>query len=125
LHPNGYTYNQRVFDELLCNGLPSILGLYYSWDFADDESNQRKKRACLGLGDFATYNHMLLLVLPPLSSMTVKICIVIGHIIIVQISQEATHQLGCLYEQWTRPGVPLPVAAISMYFVVLNTFIEY
>ncbi|CAF1072782.1 unnamed protein product [Rotaria magnacalcarata] len=112
-------------NELSTDGKPSLIGFYYSWNFDDNESDQSDSRACLGLGDFAIFNFMLLLILPPLSSMRTKVYITIGHIIAVQIGQELTNQVEWMHNQWVQPGVPLPVIVVSFYAILLNTFIEY
>jgi len=123
LGPKSYENDQKVSEAFKCDGLPSLLGFYYNWNFDDNESDQ--KRECLGLGDFGVYNCMLLFVLPPMSSMTTKICIVIGHIIAVQIGREATDRIAILSKNSTQPAVPLPVVTVSLYFIFLNTIIEY
>jgi len=125
LHPKNHVHNTRILNELSTDGKPSLIGFYYSWNFDDNESDQTDYRACLGLGDFAMFNFMLLLILPPLSSTKTKLYITIGHIIAVQIGQEITNQLECIYKQWVQPGVPLPLIVVSLYAILLNTFIEY
>jgi len=82
-----------------------------------------KTSASLGLGDFFTYNILVLFALPPSSSMIIKICVTLGSIVSVQI--------GCLLACWLRrltktslgPGVPLPVITVSMYIFILNIII--
>ncbi len=51
--------------------------------------------------------------------------IAIGHIIAVQIGLEATTRLGWLCNQQIWFAIPLPVIFISLYSLLLNTFIEY
>ncbi len=68
---------------------------------------------------------MLLLILSPVSSMTIKVYITIGHIIAIQIGQEATHRFGRFYNYYIQPALPLPVIFFSLYAILLNTFIEY
>ncbi|CAF4888147.1 unnamed protein product [Rotaria socialis] len=125
LHPKNSIYSTKILNELSTDGKPSLIGFYYSWNFDDNESDQSNSRACLGLADFAIFNFMLLLILPPLSSARTKVYITIGHIIAVQIGQELTNHLECMYNQWVQPGVPLPVIVVLFYAILLNTFIEY
>ncbi|UJR37449.1 hypothetical protein I4U23_030152 [Adineta vaga] len=102
-----------------------LITFYDVWNFDDIESDQTYDRAFLGLGDFTVFNFMLLLILPPSSSTITKIYITIGHIIVVQIAQELTDELSSIYNQSAQPGVPLPVIFVSLYFILLNIFIEY
>jgi hypothetical protein len=119
--------NRRILDKLSTDGKPSLFGSYHTWNFDDDddESDQKNNRATLGLGDFQIFNLMLLLILSPVSSMTTKIYITIGHIIAIQIGQEATDRLGRFYNQYLQPALPLPVIFFSLYAILLNTFVEY
>jgi hypothetical protein len=117
--------NRRILDELSTNDIPSLIGFYHNWNFDDDdESDQKNNRESLGLGDFQIFNLMLLLILSPVSSMTTKIYITIGHIIAIQIGQEATDRLGRFYNQCLQPALPLPVIFFSLYAILLNTFVE-
>ena len=133
LHPNGLLNDTRINNELSSDDPPKLLNddlptrsqFYYVWNSDNTEPGEKDIRASLGLGDFFIFNLMLLTVLPSLSSMTTKVCVTIGHIIAVQIGQEATFQLGCLYNQCTQPALPLPVVAVSIYAILLNSFIEY
>ena len=68
---------------------------------------------------------MLLWILPPLSSMTTKILVTIGYIIIVQTACQTNFLLSRLYNHHNVPGLPLPVAVVSMYAIILDFFIEY
>lgn len=71
------------------------------------------------------FNLMLLTILPCASSMTMKVCVTTGHIIAVHIGQEATRQLGHLYDRKRQPALPLPAVAVSIYAIILNLIIEY
>lgn len=88
------------------------------WFICPDEKDDH---VSLGLDDFFLFDLMLSSVL---SSLTVKIYVLIGHIIVVQIGQEATYQLERLVKQWEQPAVPLPVVVISLYRVLSNTLID-
>jgi hypothetical protein len=122
LHPKNHVHNTRILDELLIGDTPSLIGFYHFWNFDDDESDERNSHACFGLCDFAVFSFMLLLILPPLSSMRTKVYITIGHIIAVQIGQEVTDLLKHHYHEWVQPAVPLPIIAVSLYGILLNTF---
>jgi len=77
----------------------------------------------LGLIDFILYNMLLLLTLPPFSSIITKICVAFGSIISIQV--------GCLLTDWLQsrmklqstPGVPLPVITVSIYLFILGIII--
>jgi hypothetical protein len=105
--------------------MPSLNGFYYSWTFDDNESDEEDIRACLGLGDSVMFDFMLLLILPPFSSMKEKLYITIGHIIAVQIGRQIVDKLSGIYNQCVLPDTPLPVIVVSLYAVLLNTYIEY
>lgn len=63
---------------------------------------------------------MLLLILPPLSSLKTKLYITIGYIIAVQVGQEISDQIGLIYNQYVQPALPLPVIVVSLYTILLN-----
>jgi len=79
----------------------------------------------LGLGDFLFYNLMVLFILPPLSSIEMKICIGIGCIIFIQIGYIITIRTS-IYAKGNLfiPALPLPVIAFSAYMILLNVFRE-
>ena len=132
LHPQGDFYTSRTFEESsscdlleLSKNNSSIPTQYYvTWNPDENQIDEKDDYASLGLDDFFIFDLMLLSVLPPLSSLTVQIYVLIGHIIAVQIGQEATYQLGRLAKQWKQPAVPLPVVMVSLYCIVLNIFID-
>jgi hypothetical protein len=74
--------------------------------------------ALLGLGDFFTYNLLILFALPSSSSMIIKICVTLGSIVSVQIGCLLTCWLRLLTKTHSVPGVPLPVITVSMYLVI-------
>jgi len=125
LHPNGRFYNLNLPEELLKTDLQIPTGVYSTWDLDDNELEEETEQRIVGHGDFYFYNLMLLLILPPLSSMTTKVLVTIGYIIIVHICSETTFRLGFLYNKHNLPGVPLPVAVVTMYAIILDIFIEY
>jgi hypothetical protein len=125
LHPNGRFYNLNLPEELLKTDLQIPTGVYSTWDLDDNELEEETEQRTVGHGDFYFYNLMLLLILPPLSSMTTKVLVTIGYIIIVHIGSETTFRLGLPYNKHNLPGVPLPVAAVTMYAIILDIFIEY
>ena len=117
MHPNNYIHNTRILNELLADGKPSSINAYYSWNFDDNESDEEEIRASLGLGDFATFDFMLLMILPSFSSLTTQLYITIGHIIAIQIGQLLTSKLHWIYNSSVKPGLPLPVIVFSLYFL--------
>ena len=125
LHPKNHAYRTRLLNQFSSDGEPSLIDGYFSWNFDDNESDEEDSRSCLGLGDFAMFDFMLLLILPPFSSTKAKVYITIGYIIAVQSGRGITNQLGWIYDQYVLPGVPLPVIVVSLYFILLNSFIEY
>jgi len=98
--------------------------VYYSWDLDNDKLDEEEILVCLGLGDFYAFNLMLLSVLPPLSSMTMKVCITIGYIIAIQIGQEGTALLKYFFKQSIQPALPLPIVAVFIYSFLLSILIE-
>ena len=78
----------------------------------------------LGLADFFFYNLMLLWVLPPLSSMTTQLCVLVGHIITIQIGAALAFELANRNECRGCPALPLPIVAVSFYALILGVFIE-
>lgn len=128
LHPAGYLYISQTIEKLSnddiseqSNNDPLVpVELYVTWNPDENELDQKGDHRSLGLGDFFIFNLMLLSVLPPLSSMKIQICVVIGHIIAVQIGHEVTHQLGRLCNQWIQPAVPVPVISVSLYAILLQ-----
>ncbi|CAF4432706.1 unnamed protein product, partial [Rotaria magnacalcarata] len=133
LHPKGYLYTSRTYeksssnDQLeLPNDDPSVsVQIYDTWNPENNELDEKGYSLSLGLGDFLIFNLMLLSVLPHLSSITIKMFIAIGHIVAVQIGQEATYRLGRLCDQSAQPAVPLPVIIVTLYTILLKAFINY
>ncbi|CAF2390762.1 unnamed protein product [Rotaria sp. Silwood2] len=92
------------------------------------ESEKEKYAHSISLGDFLFYNLMVLFVLPPVSSIEMKICIGIGCIIFIEIGYILTIWIGTFMKFWNAiedgPALPLPVIAFSAYFILANVFIE-
>jgi hypothetical protein len=79
----------------------------------------------LGLGDFFCYNLMILFILPPLSSIEMKICIGIGCLIFIQIAYIIAVSTGIFSnETLYKPAASLPVVAFSVYMFLLDIFTE-
>ena len=78
--------------------------------------------ACLGFGDFLSYNLMVLLALPPLpsSSTTTQLWITVGSMISIAIGYSATIWLRWTYQISRTPGVPLPVMTYTAYVLLLD-----
>jgi hypothetical protein len=121
----GRLYKTKPFKKI-SKDIPTVpCGFYYTWDVDDSQSYKNGDRAALGLGDFVSFNFMLLLVLNPLSSIAANICITIGHIIAVQIGQQITHRLAILYNQCGPPALPLSLITFSIYAMLLDFSLKY
>jgi len=127
LHPKGRLYNNP--DLIPKKKLPlgystRPIGIYYPCEIENSRRHSHKNCASLGLLDFVFFDLMLLLALYPTLSITANMCVALGVIIVVLIS----HQIGALLVQRYRdgmggPGTPIPVAAVSMYIVILEVII--
>ena len=82
-----------------------------------------KKSASIGFGDFFVYNTLVLVVLPPSSSIITKMCVTFGSIISVQIGFFLTDYLHSVEEILSTPGVPLPVITVSTYLLILDNIV--
>jgi hypothetical protein len=82
-----------------------------------------KKSGSLGFGDFFVYNLLVVLALPPSSSIITKMCLTFGSIISVQVGSLLTDWLSSLVNKQPVPGVPLPVITVSTYLLILNIII--
>jgi hypothetical protein len=107
--------------ELSSNIVPTSPQVYCTYDPNNNETDQ--KTSYEGLGDFFLYNLMLLTIQPCSASTTTKVCITIGHIIPVQLGRVVAYRLSRLCELSSHPAVPLPVMMVSIYAVLLNSFI--
>jgi hypothetical protein len=133
LHPGGFLNTIITIDEvpkddsmkLSSNIVLAPPEAYYTHYPSDNETDQNKSCASLGLGDFFIFNLMLLTIQPCSSSIITKICITIVHIIAVQLGQEGTNWLGRLYGVSSKPAVSLSFIMVSIYAIVLNSFIDY
>jgi len=124
LHPQFLRYNSSSIKKLSDKKIFDLHNVYYTWDLDDDKLDEEGTLVCLGLGDFYVFNLMLLSVLPPLSSMTMKVCITIGYIVAIQIGQEGTALLRYFWKQSIQPALPLPIVAVLIYSFLLSIFIE-
>ncbi len=79
----------------------------------------------LGLGDFITYNTLLLLILSPISSIATKLYVTFGCIISIIIGLLLTYWLGRSVKQSCLPGVPLSVITFSTYIFFLDIFMTH
>jgi hypothetical protein len=93
---------------------------YAFWPLSEIFVNKWKKGGSLGCGDFLLYNILVLLALPPSSSLITKICVTFGSIISVQIGYLLTYLLCCLAKKYSAPGAPLPVITVSVYLFILD-----
>jgi len=109
--------------ELSSDIVPTSPQVYCTYDPNNNETDQKKSCEELGLGDFFLYNLMLLAIQPCSASITTKVCITIGHIIAVQVGRIVGYRLADLCKLSSHPAVPLPVMTVSIYAVLLNSFI--
>jgi len=85
--------------------------------------DQSGEGGSLGLIDFFVYNILLLLTLPPFSSIITKMCVAFGSIISVQVGCVLTDWLQSRLNVYPAPGVPLPVITVSIYLFILGIII--
>jgi hypothetical protein len=132
LHPDGCYNSSRTTDQSSSDDLSELSNddlvvpaeSYVTWNPDENAVNEKDDHMSLGLDDFFLFDLMLLSVLPSLSSMATQIIVLIGHILVVQIGQEATFLLGRLFKQQNQPAVPLPVITVSLYAILLNIFLN-
>ncbi len=80
-----------------------------------------KYNTAMGLADFLIYDLLLLLVLSPLFSMTIKILVTLGCIVCVQVGNVGTAIIfGRLWKNYAVPALPLPVITFSIYTLILG-----
>jgi hypothetical protein len=126
LHPNGRLRKNDILEEVLDDEIRFRLRSYCIAHPSDDESIRAEKRdfECLGLGDFYFYNLMLLWILPPLSPVSTKVAIAVGHVLAVQIGLDVSDRLAHFYKQVSCPALPMPVVAVSIYAFLLDWAIK-
>ena len=124
LHPRGRLYDGT--SSLPRHETLDCIEYYYSTGEPDENGHidRRENVSSLGLGDFLFYNLMLLWVLPPLSSMTTQVCVLVGHIIVVEIGEALAFELANRHYFRICPALPLPVVAVSFYALVLDVLIN-
>jgi hypothetical protein len=111
-----------MFRDVSDGGIPFRIHLYFTAHSDDDESKPDGKQQFdyLGLGDFFFYNLMLLWIVPPLTSLSTKVAIAMGHVVAVHIGLEASDRLASLYNKISYPALPLPIVAVSIYAFLLD-----
>jgi hypothetical protein len=134
LHHRGYAYG------IFKNGFSKspIPGFFYTYDVDDIEKNKRKFKneefvddekylpethndvECLGLGDFFTFDLMILFILQPQWSIITKIFVVIGCIISIQAGQCGTLLFAQVWQLTGFPALPFSVVTFSLYTLILN-----
>ncbi|CAF1095271.1 unnamed protein product [Rotaria sordida] len=88
LHHRGRFYHPSLTDQEITPRKKCQSGTYYI-----DGIDKWKTSPALGLGDFFTYNILILLALPPSSSIIIKIYVTLGSIVSVQIGRLLTFLL--------------------------------
>ncbi len=128
---------------------PLLPGIFYTYDDDDMEKNKRSyineefvddkkylhenkfiyKRKThsngeyIGLGDFFDFNLMVLFILQPQWSITIKIFVVIGCIISIQVGKCGTSRLIQIWQLRGAPALPFPVVTFSLYTIILDVII--
>jgi len=118
LHHRGCFYNSSLTNEMSMQRKECLSGVYYVKGVDKWETS-----ISLGLGDFLVYNILILLVVPPSSSIIIKMCVTLGSIISVQVGFLLTYWLCSLIKKMSTPGVPLSVITVSIYLFILNIII--
>jgi hypothetical protein len=96
---------------------------YYRAVYYVEGPDKWNTSASLGLGDFFVYNMLILIMLPPSSSITTQICVTFGSIISVHVGSFLTDWLCSLTGNLSAPGIPVPVITVSIYFWILNIIV--
>ncbi len=73
--------------------------------------------------DLFVYNMLVLLALPPSSSIIIKVCVTFWTIVSVQVGSLLAYWLRSVVKQLSGPGVPLPVITVSIYLFILDIII--
>jgi hypothetical protein len=99
---------------------------FFSYYTHDIEDGRDATRYCetLGGGDFVIYNLLLLWILPPLSSITIQFCILLGFIINIQIGLALMRWIGSIWKENLMPAVPIPVVLISAYAIIVDFILQ-
>ena len=118
LHQDDLCRKKKRLGKFSADGLPFRIGFYFIAYSDDDESKQEFES--LGLGDFFVFNVMLLWILPPLSTLSTKVAINVGHVVAVHVGLDLLDRLARHYEQILYPALPLSVVAVSIYAFLLN-----
>ncbi len=103
-------------------------------EFVDDERYLHKSELTykrknsiggkgLGLGDFFIFNLMILFILQPEWSITIKIFVVFGCIISISLGHYGTLHLLKMGQLNNGPALLFPVVTISMYTIIVCAFI--
>ena len=121
LHHRGPHYRPALTNQTFIPRIPrkkSCACVYYTTSI-----DQTGDGGSLGLIDFFVYNVLLLLTLPPFSSIITKMCVAFGAIISVQVGGLLTDWLQFRLNVFPGPGVPLPVITVSIYLFILDIII--
>jgi hypothetical protein len=102
-------------------GLPVFC--YYSYDI-ENGIDETKILSGLGGADFVAYNVLLLWVLPPSPSITIKLFVFFGFLITIQIAVMITCWISYAWKQSDMPGVPIPVVLVSTYAIIVDFIIQ-
>ncbi len=118
LHHRGWLYHSYLTNETFISRKKCRSSTYYIRGI-----DKWKTSGSLGLIDLFVYNMLLLLALPPSSSIIVKVCVTFGMIVGVQVGSLLTYWLYSVMKQLSAPGVPLPIITASIYLFILDIII--
>ena len=112
-------------------------GFYYPYDFednevdefnVDDDDNQADNNydyISLGLGDFLVFNLMSLMIMNPLWSTIIKMCVFFGCIVSIHVGYGTLKIVQLYWQENGMPVLPLVTISFSAYAIVLNIVMHY
>jgi hypothetical protein len=113
-------------------------GFYYPYDFEDnevdefsvndDDDNQTDYNydyISLGLGDFLAFNLMSLMIMNPLWSTIIKMCVFFGCIVSIHVGHGILTIVQSYWQENGMPALPFVTISFSAYAIVLNIVMHY
>jgi hypothetical protein len=88
------------------------------------EENTHNIGNVFGLGDFVVFNTMILLILQPEWSLTIRMLVVFGCIISIQVGHRGSIFFQQLWSLNFSPAIPCPVITFSMYTIILDVIMR-
>jgi hypothetical protein len=118
LHHQGRLYDSHSTNETFVPTKKYHKRVYYV-----EGADKWNTSASLDFGEFFVYNMLVLLVLPPSSSIITQICVTFGSIISIQVGCFLTDWLCYLVGNFSAPRIPIPVIMVSLHIWILNIII--